>query len=242
MTASTRSAADSATAEEPVEFQVIVSLEETKCDRCSKQLKRGSLVFLNLDRQTLCLDCAGLGHLVMLPAGDAALSRRAKRHSQLSAVVFKFSRTRKQNERQGLLVEKEALERAEADCQADEDRRTHLRERNAERRARQERAYMDQFAAKILELFPSCPEGRHLQIAEHACEKHTGRVGRSAPAKELDENSVRIAVIAHIRHAETRYDELLLKGRDRQDARTVVAPAVDRVLTEWSMQPAIDAD
>ncbi|EFE70144.1 LOW QUALITY PROTEIN: conserved hypothetical protein, partial [Streptomyces viridosporus ATCC 14672] len=34
-----------------------------------------------------CLDCADLGHLVLLPRGDTALTRRAREESTLSAVV-----------------------------------------------------------------------------------------------------------------------------------------------------------
>lgn len=42
-------------------------------------------------------------HLVFLGAGDAALTRRAKAASGLSAVVVRFSRG-KRYERQGILV------------------------------------------------------------------------------------------------------------------------------------------
>ena len=43
-------------------------------------------------------------------------------------------------------------------------------------------------------------------------------MGRSAAAKELDKEAVRLAVTAHVRHAETNYDDLLLHGIERQDA------------------------
>ncbi len=62
----------------------------------------------------LCLTCADLDHLVYLPRGDTALTRRARKHSALSAVVVRFSRARKRYERQGVLVEESALEQAEA--------------------------------------------------------------------------------------------------------------------------------
>jgi hypothetical protein len=52
----------------------------------------------------------------------------------------------------------------------------------------------------------------------------------------LDEEAVRLAVIAHIRHAETKYDELLSKGYDRREARAEVEEAVFRVLEEWGDQ------
>jgi hypothetical protein len=38
----------------------------------------------------ICLTCSDLDHLVYLPSGDAALTRRAKKNSKLSAVVIKW--------------------------------------------------------------------------------------------------------------------------------------------------------
>ena len=46
-------------------------------------------------------------------------------------------------------------------------------------------------------------------IAEHACLKYSDRIGRTASAKSLAEEAVDLAVIAHIRHTETQYDQLL---------------------------------
>jgi len=60
-----------------------------------------------------CLRCVGLGDLVFLPAGAALLTRRAKALSARSAVVVRFSRSRGRYERQGLLVEPQALAEAE---------------------------------------------------------------------------------------------------------------------------------
>jgi len=56
-----------------------------------------------------CLRCVGLEDLAYLPAGDALLTRRAKAKSTRYAVVVRFSRTRRRYERQGLLVEPQAL-------------------------------------------------------------------------------------------------------------------------------------
>ena len=82
----------------------------------------------------LCLRCADMDHLVFLPAGDAGLTRRAKHASRLSAVVVRFSRARKRYERQGILVEETALERAERECLADEEVRARNRAREEGRR------------------------------------------------------------------------------------------------------------
>jgi hypothetical protein len=92
---------------------------------------------------------------------------------------------------------------------------------------------MQRFATRVREVFPRCPSRREVSIAEHACLKYSGRVGRSAAAKSLDENAVRMAVIAHIRHAETEYDELLMRGYERWDARAQVEEAVRQVLDKW---------
>ena len=58
-------------------------------------------------------------------------------------------------------------------------------------------------------------------------------MGRSAAAKVLDEEAVRLAVTAHIRHVETNYDDLLLKGIDRREARENVYSKVTDILDRW---------
>jgi len=58
-------------------------------------------------------------------------------------------------------------------------------------------------------------------------------VGRSAQAKNLDNEAILLAVIAHIRHAETKYDELMAGGMDRWSARNEVEDEIDQVLVSW---------
>lgn len=178
--------------------------------------------------------CADLAHLVFLESGSAALTRRATRYSTLHAVVVRFSRARKRYERQGVLVEEAALVQAEAECLSDADARDAARQRAAAKRVGLEATYVEIFARRIGELFPGCPVDARQAIAEHSCEKYSGRVGRSAAAKELDANAVELAVLAPIRHAHTRYDRLLSEGADRSDARREVASEVDAVMARWS--------
>ena len=185
------------------------------------------------NRSALCLACADLDHLIFLPSGDAALTRRARKHSTLSAVVLKWSRARKRYERQGLLVEEQAIEQAEQECLADGEVRARRREREAARRAELDQEYVGSFAARVRQLFPHCPAGRETVIAEHACQKYSGRVGRSAAAKSLDEQAVRLAVIAHIRHTETDYDALLESSLERRQARAQVEGTVLWILARW---------
>jgi len=213
--------------------KVFISSRDSTCDECDQNLGRRAWITLNQERAALCLPCADLDHLIFLPSGDAALTRRACKHSSLSAVVLKWSSARKRYERQGILVTGDALDLAEQECLADHVVRTRRQQREAARRAELDQEYVRQFAAQVQDLFPHCPLGRVELIAEHACLKYSGRIGRSAAAKSLDENAVCLAVVAHIRHTETRYDELLAQGWDRQEARAEVNEQVCRVLVEW---------
>jgi hypothetical protein len=107
---------------------------ETACAECGEELPSGSLIHV-VDGVARCLDCADLDHLVYLPRGDPALTRRARKHSKLRAVVVQWSRSRKRYERQGILVEGAALEKAEAECVADADERMARRDRAANTRS-----------------------------------------------------------------------------------------------------------
>jgi hypothetical protein len=220
--------------DKPGELTVFISSRDSKCDECGAELGKGAWITLHgSDRKAACLSCADLDHLVFLPSGDMALTRRSRRHSRLAAVVVIWSRSRKRYERQGLLVENEAIEQAEMECKADAGQRELRRAQATVRRAELDEKYLVAFANLVRELFPNCPAGREKVIAEHACRKYSGRVGRSSAAKDMDENAVRLAVTAHIRHQETGYDELLLQGDDRIAAREQVRPRIAGVLQRW---------
>jgi hypothetical protein len=185
----------------------------------------------------LCLHCADLDHLVFLARGDAALTRRARRYSTLHAVVVRFSRSRKRYERQGVLVEEQALARAEQECLSDAEARQLARKRAAERHQAHDAEYLAAFAKRVGDLFPGCPIDERQAIAEHACQMYSGRVGRSASAKKLQANAVDLAVRAHVRHVHTPYDELLTSGVAREEARARVAAAVAKCLDTWQRMP-----
>jgi len=93
--------------------------------------------------------------------------------------------------------------------------------------------YIKSFAHRIRDMYPGAPTGRETAIAVHACRKYSGRVGRSASAKALDTEAVKLAVIAHIRHVETDYDVLLTKGYERYEAREKVRPQVEEMFDQW---------
>ena len=200
------------------------------CARCTGT---GGLLTMD-DAGPLCMTCADLDHLVFLGAGDAALTRRAKKASVLSAVVVRWSRSRKRYERQGILVEEAALEQAEQECLADEDARLRRRERDRERRAGEDVELQARMAAEIARLFPRCPTERAEAIARHAALRGSGRVGRSAAGRALDEQAITLAVVASVRHQDTAYDSLLMSGVPRDVARDRIRPDIDRILASWS--------
>jgi hypothetical protein len=218
--------------DKPKEVVVFSIVRESTCGECGKELGTGSFLRKEGDL-VLCLACADLDHLAYLPRGDAALTRRARRFSKLSAVVVRFSRSRKRYERQGVLVEEPALARAEQACLDDADARARSRERAAARRAVLDKKYVDAFTEAVRARYPHCPPDEVREIAEHACAKHSGRVGRTAAAKRLETEAVTLAVRAHVRHAHTDYDLLLGEGRERLEARDAVADEVDEILVRW---------
>lgn len=210
---------------------VIQPVREFTCAGCGDT--GGDLLIME-DAGPVCMTCADLDHLVFLPAGNAALTRRSKKASRLSAVVVRWSKTRKRYERQGLLVEEPALARAEQECLADSDVRARRRGRDAERRAREDVVFKEKLAAEIRRLYPRCPDGRAEEIAAHAAVRGSGRVGRSAAARVLDPEAIRLAVAASVRHLDTDYDDLLMSGVPRDVARDQIRPGIDRVLAAWS--------
>jgi len=215
------------------EIKVFISNRNSHCGECDQDLGKKAWITLEREKGALCLACADLDELVFLPAGDAALTRRSKKYSQLSAVVLKFSKARGRYERQGLLVEEAALEQAEAECLGDSEIRERRNERARERRAEFDEQYVQEFGTQIRALFPNCPPGREQVIAEHACLKYSGRVGRSAAAKNFDDEMITSAVMAHLRHRETNYDQLLGQGSLRHDARAEVRDRIDEIAERW---------
>src|SRR5207253_8673914 len=125
-----------------------ISNRASTCGECGEHLGAKAWITLAGEKGALCLACADLDHLLFLPSGDVALTRRARKHSTLSAVVLQWSRARKRYERQGLLVEAQGLEKAEEECQADNEVRARQRERRAVRRSELDQAYVGEFARR----------------------------------------------------------------------------------------------
>jgi hypothetical protein len=91
-------------------------------------------------------------------------------------------------------------------------------------------------AARIASMFPRCPRERADEIARHATARGSGRVGRSAGGRQLEDWALELAVTASIRHRDTTYDELLMAGTDRNEARQLVRGKVAQVIDAWRTQ------
>jgi hypothetical protein len=92
------------------ELMVIQPLNrEWRCHRCGGS---GDLLIME-NPGPACLRCAGLDDLAFLAAGDALLTRPVKAKSARFSVVVRFSKSRRRYERQGLLVEPQALTEAQ---------------------------------------------------------------------------------------------------------------------------------
>jgi hypothetical protein len=217
------------TKDEIVVFSVV---KDTACTECGEELGKGRLLRLEQEK-ALCMDCADLDRLEFLPSGNAAVTRRASAYSTLRAVVVRWSRARKRYERQGILAEPQAILRAEEESLADDEIRANRQARAAERRSVEDQQFVSAFARAIRLHYPGCPDEETTRIAEHACEKYSGRVGRTAAAKEFNPEAIRLAVAAHIRHVHTNYDALLARYADRETAREEVREQVLAVLGNW---------
>jgi hypothetical protein len=216
-------------ARELVVFEII---RDSQCSECGAELPRDSLLLME-NGQPLCLACARLGDLEYLPAGDAALTRRATKYSERMAVVVRFSRSRGRYERQGILVEKDAIEKAEVECTTDANKRASQRARAAELRHKEDREFAARLTEQLMVLFPGCPPEEARAIALHTAVRGSGRVGRTAAGKNLEGHALTAAVAAAIRHNHTDYDTLLARGMDREIARERVADRVQAILAEW---------
>ena len=205
---------------------------EDSCRKCEKNLIKSSFIYV--EAQTVyCLRCVGLAQLTFQPSGDATLSRRAKKFTSTFAEVVEFNKRRKRYERRGILVEEKALKMARQSCESDAEDREIKRVKNAKKRVMEDKNFTREFTFKVKQLFPNCPNDEVVAIAEHATLRGSGRVGRTAAAKKLNDDSVRLAVIAYIRHKHTDYDRLLFNRTPKKTCRRLIQPALQKKLKSW---------
>ena len=148
--------------------------------------------------------------------------------------MVRFSRGRKRYERQGLLVTAEALAKAEQECVADAAERAKARAQAAVVREADDREFVEAMTEAVLKEYPACPADEARRIAMHTAKRGSGRVGRTAAGRALDPQAIELAVVAHVRHEHTNYDQLLMEGADRIDARQLIREKIHAALAKWA--------
>jgi hypothetical protein len=86
-----------------------------RCYECDRKLEKGEIAKLIHDseeRELFCAKCAHLDSLELLAKGDAKLTRLASKYSKTKYSLLKWSELWKTYERQGLLLEPEAIAKA----------------------------------------------------------------------------------------------------------------------------------
>ena len=208
--------------------------ESLKCSTCQKRIPLGQRYVAETEKHRgTCFSCSPFAKLTLLKPGNAALTRRSKKFSNYCGVLFEWNRRRKRFERKGQYVEATAITKAEESCAEDEKERALKNEKAAVKRAAQDKIYIAEFSKAIRELYPNCPKNREVAIATHACEKYSGRVGRTAKAKEFDKKMIDLAVEAHIRHMETNYDSQFGTGKTKRMIRSDVKQDITSTLRKW---------
>jgi len=212
---------------------VAITTAPDRCATCHALVRAHELVRVVSRTGVTCVRCAGLEGLEVLPSGDVAMTRRTQALSARVAAVIGWSAKLKRWERRGTFAEPGAIAEARRLCDADAQERERSREVAAGRREIEQREYLGAFRAAVVRLFPGCPRAEAAEIAAHACEKHSGRVGRSAAAKNLNEEMVRLAVIAHVRHLHTTYDQTIDRTKDKRGSRAAIRRDIRAVLAAW---------
>jgi hypothetical protein len=209
--------------------------ETLSCSVCKNRVQLGQAYVAETENHKgTCFSCSPFVKAAFLAPGNAALTRRSKKHSAYCGVLFYWNKRRKRFERKGQYVETKAIAMAEIECEEDAAKRALKNAKAAVVSAELDKIYILEFSKAIRTLYPNCPKNRENAIAQHACEKHSGRVGRTANAKQFDKAMIDLAVEAHIRHQETDYDRQFNTGKTKRLIRKNVKQDITKVLQRWS--------
>jgi hypothetical protein len=182
---------------------------------------------------------------VLLPPGDATLTRRVKAAGPTWTVQEK--RGRKTFSR-GVWAPAAIVEHVRAELAAERATPEYAKQREASsrRRERQQADYVEDFHAAVLSFLAF--DRKHATLADrlaHAVTEHATPVGSGTVArtKRLSiERRAEAAVIAWLRHATTSYDGMVIpriKGK-RQEVRRMLADQSRRLLRAYRAGETVD--
>jgi hypothetical protein len=181
------------------------------------------------------------------PLGVSA-RRRHRPHAPCSQAQLAFCRSGSFQQvtqtirTSGVLIEEPALDRAKQESSADADERCAKRELAEGYRDKQDQILAMRMAESIPRMFPGCPLEEARAIARHTCVRGSGRVGRTAAGRALEEEALRAAVIAAVRHRHTKYDRLLMRGVAGWKPETLFATRLIACWKAGAVRPAAGSD
>ncbi|MCE2725506.1 MAG: DUF2293 domain-containing protein [Planctomycetaceae bacterium] len=175
---------------------------------------------------------------VLLPPGDAALTRRVKAAGDHWLVQEKVGR---RVFSRGVWAPRETIERIENDLAAERATAAHARRREADtrRRAARQVEYVEDFQAAVLaflafhERHAELARGLAAAVAAHATPVGSGTVARTQ--RIPIERRAEAAVIAWMRHQTTGYDAMKIarvKGQ-RREVRRMLAQRSKELLAAY---------
>ena len=173
-----------------------------------------------------------------LPRGNAFITRQVKQgpHWLLKGRV---NRKGRYTPVLGVYAPAEAIAAAQARAEQTEEQRAPAREKSRARRDQAEERHRAEFEEACFQFLNLAPQHEELarsiarQASERACEKHSGRVGRTSRLA-LDQKA-ELAVRSCIRHAHTDYEKYLAGELPEATYRAVKDDAqadVDRFLRQ----------
>ncbi len=184
---------------------------------------------------------------VLLPPGDAALTRRVKAAGPTWTVQEKRGR---KIFSQGVWAPAATVERLRAELKTERATPQHARKQEAaaRRREREQEDYVAEFREAVLAFLAFDPRYADLAgrlaaaVTEHATPVGSGTVART---KRIPvERRAEAAVIAWLRHQTTAYDHMAIarvKGR-RREVRRMLAGQSKRLLEAYRAGRPVDGD
>ncbi|MBI5759540.1 MAG: DUF2293 domain-containing protein [Planctomycetales bacterium] len=184
---------------------------------------------------------------VLLPPGDAALTRRVKAAGSTWTVQQKKGR---KTFSFGVWTPAERIESIRADLEAERatDSYTKRRTADAARRERKQTVYVEDFRGAVLEFLDFAPGYAELTeriadaVTQHATPVGSGTVARTQ--RISIEQRAELAVIAWLRHQTTAYDDMKIariKGK-RREVRRMLAEQSRKLLEKYRAGLSVESE
>ena len=184
---------------------------------------------------------------ILLPPGDAALTRRTKAAGDHWVVNEKKGR---RNYSKGVWAPKNTVDQIRKDLAAERSTEEFSKRKKvaAQRRIRAQAEYVENFNGAVLAFLNFHPNHTHLAqqmataVTQHATPVGSGTVARTK--KIPIERRAEAAVIAWMRHQTTGYDSMVVqqvKGK-RRELRRKLAQRSKKLLSQYRVSDSVSLD